>query len=251
MRLSGVTENLAQKLAQSGLTGLAVAPEGGSERLRAIINKNLSQAEILASARLLASAGLRRLKLYFMIGLPGETEDDIEDIAKLTKLIYEQTRIKKKGPQIIVSAANFTPKPHTPLEDAGLLTESSMRKRGTLLNKYLKSVGPIELNLDSPKWTIIQGLLARGGPESANLVWALYHSEGRAGPALKEYGYSPDHPIHSPGERPRPWRVINIRAGSDYLATEKELSQKAQLSPPCPPQGGCGRCLACSSLSLD
>ncbi|MDR1657362.1 MAG: radical SAM protein [Deltaproteobacteria bacterium] len=245
MRLSAVTEALALKLAKSGLTGLAVAPEGGSETIRAIINKNLSEAEILSSAKLLAAAGLRRLKLYFMLGLPGETDKDLEAMAELAALIYRQTRTGKKGPLVTVSAANFTPKPHTPLEDAPLLTESEMRRRGLLLTKLLKTKGPIELKLDPPKWTIIQGLLARGGPESADLVRALVKHRGRSGQALKEYGYQESDPAHRGGERSRPWRVIAPKAGTEYLQREKQLSKQAVLSLPCPAKRGCGRCQAC------
>lgn len=246
MRLSQLTGSLAEKLSESGLQGLAVAPEGGSARLRNIINKNLSEEEILSSARLLSSSGLRRLKLYFMTGLPEETEDDLTALAELCGRIHQATRVGRKGPLVTASVANFTPKPHTPFEDAPMLTESRMRRNGDYLAQAMRRLAKgVELRLDPPKWTIIQGLMARGGPQSADLTAALWRSRGRAGTALKEYGYSESDPVHKAGDPGRPWRVVAPRAGREILAAERAKSRAAELSEPCPAKLGCGRCEAC------
>jgi radical SAM superfamily enzyme YgiQ (UPF0313 family) len=248
MRLTEVTESLAGRLAKGGLKGLAVAPEGGSERLRESINKNLSEAEILSAARLLAFGGLRRLKLYFMIGLPGETEGDLVELARLSGAIRAATRIGRAGPQVAVSAANFTPKPHTPLEEAALMTEAEMRRKGERLAELIRREAKgVELRLDPPRWTLVQGLLARGGPGSYKLTEALWRQRGRTGPALKAYGYSLGDPVHREGPRPKPWRVVANRAGTGILESERAKAALSELSEPCPPELGCGRCLACGS----
>jgi radical SAM superfamily enzyme YgiQ (UPF0313 family) len=245
MRLSAITEDLAKRLSKTGLKGLAVAPEGGSDRIRNIINKNLTRSEILSASRLLAFSGVRRLKLYFMLGLPGETDEDLDSLAQLTAEIKRHTAVNRSGPLISASVANFTPKPHTSFEQAPLLTETEMRRRGEKLKESLSKIGGVELKLDPPKWTLVQGLLARGGPESASLVRALWHHKGRVGPALKQYGYTEEHRIHRPWEGPKPWGLVAPIAGTELILREKDLAQKALLSPPCPKEMNCGRCQAC------
>jgi radical SAM superfamily enzyme YgiQ (UPF0313 family) len=247
MRLSSLSEKLAGYLSQAGLNALAVAPEAGSQRLRDSINKNLTEPEILASARLLAGHGLKRLKLYFMIGLPGEGEEDLRDLARLAALVKKETRIGRGGPTISVSLSNFTPKPQTPFEDCPLLGEREMRERGRKISDWLAKIGGLEVRLDPPKGAILQGLLARGGPESHLLVMAQAQSGGKVGPALKAIGYGPDHPIHRSWEGPKPWRVVEPQTGETFLAQGAKMSREGQPLPPCPPELGCGRCLACQN----
>jgi radical SAM superfamily enzyme YgiQ (UPF0313 family) len=245
MRLSSLTENLAKYLSRAGLNALAVAPEAGSQRLRNVINKNLNESEVLSSARLLAGHGLKRLKLYFMIGLPDENEDDLRDLAQLVSLVKKETRVGRGGPKISVSVSNFTPKPQTPFEDRPLLTEREMRERGKKVTDYLAKIGDLELRIDPPKGAILQGLLSRGGPNSHLLVKAQMDSRGQLGAALRAIGYGPDHPIHRPFGAQKPWRLISPNVGYDYLASEALLAQSETPSAPCPPSLGCGRCLAC------
>jgi radical SAM superfamily enzyme YgiQ (UPF0313 family) len=246
MRLSALTEPLARRLSLAGLRALAVAPEAGSQGLRDSINKNLSEPEILESVRILSAFGLRRLKLYFMIGLPGERREDLEALAELVGRISRAVRIGRGGPRLAVSLSNFTPKPHTPLEGRPVLDEATLARSGRLAEGLLRRLGGLEVRLDPPKWTIVQALLARGGPESHLLVRALMAVRGRPGPALRLIGYGPGHPAHRPWEGPRPWRIVAPRAGLPYLAEEERLAGQGRPSPPCPGGGGCGRCLACA-----
>ncbi|MDR0355155.1 MAG: radical SAM protein [Deltaproteobacteria bacterium] len=252
LRLSALTESLAAKMSKAGLKGLAVAPEAGSQKLRDVINKNLNESEILSSAALLSSYGLRRLKLYFMIGLPGETLDDLAAMAALTEKIQKAVRGAGRGPVVAVSVANFTPKPHTAFESAPLATMEEMRKKGQLVAGLLSKIGGLEVRLDPPRWTLIQGLLARGGPESANLVRALNESGGRAGEALKIFRYAPTHHLHEPQVGVKPWRVVAPPVGFECLEEEEARSRSARITPACPTEGHCGRCRACqAALSGD
>jgi radical SAM superfamily enzyme YgiQ (UPF0313 family) len=248
MRLSNMTEQLAEKIARTGLSSLAVAPEGGSERLRAIINKNLSLSEILDSSLLLARYGVKRLKLYFMIGLPGETDDDLEQIVEVVLQIKKQAKINKSGPLIAVSVANFTPKPHTPFQWAPLMTPRQMQRKGEYLKERLSKIQGVELRVDPPKWTVVQGLLARGGPRSSALVRALWEHKGKVSAALKLYGYAEDHPIHRPHHGPNSWEVISPIAGKEWLAKEKRRADEALLTAQCPAEMSCGRCEACKNV---
>lgn len=251
LRLSALTPALAGQLAAGRLYGAAVAPEGGSRRLRNIINKDLSDEVILEGARLLAEAGLRKIKLYFMVGLPGETDEDLKELVELTRGIRAVARRGSALPELLLSLANFTPKPHTPFEGAAMATSAEFKRKGRLVSRALADLPRLSVNLDPPLWSIAQGLLARGGPESPRLVRALANHEGRLKPSLAEIGYSPDHPIHQPwpDDRPKPWRVIEPAAGFQCLDNEADRSRRGLVTPACPTLGHCGRCAACGDLS--
>ncbi|MDR1050658.1 MAG: radical SAM protein [Deltaproteobacteria bacterium] len=250
LRLSSLTEGLVGRLSRAGLRALAVAPEAGTQTLRERINKNLTAGETVGAASLLAGLGLRRLKLYFMTGFDSETEDDLRGLAGLVFEVMRAVRRRGGGPLVSVSLANFTPKPHTPLEGTPLLTESQMRERGRLAASFFSGRGGVELRLDPPRWTLVQGLLARGGPGSHRLVAAQHRHGGRAGPALREYGYDPAaSPVHRPWSGPRPWRVVAPSAGLEFLAREARRSEEGRPTPPCPAERSCGRCGACDGLA--
>lgn len=247
LRLSALTPQLTAQLADGRLYGAAVAPEGGSQRLRDIINKDLGEAAILEGTRLLAEAGLRKIKLYFMIGLPGENDEDLRELADLAGRIREVAKRGSARPELVLSLANFTPKPHTPFEGAAMATAAEFKRKGRLVSQALAKLPRLSVNLDPPLWSIAQGLLARGGPESWRLVQALDRHQGRLKPSLAEVGYSPEHSIHLPWPegRPKPWRIIEPAAGFKCLADEEGRAKRALVSSACPPAGHCGRCSAC------
>ncbi|UQZ88686.1 hypothetical protein C4J81_05495 [Deltaproteobacteria bacterium Smac51] len=250
LRLTALTPELADRFAKGRLHGVAVAPEGGSQRLRDIINKELTEAQILEGARLLAEAGLRKIKLYFMVGLPFEMDEDLYALADLCRKIREAARTATSRPELQVSLANFTPKAHTPFEDAPMATEAELRRKGKLISAALKGIPRLSVNLDPPLWSIVQAILARGGPESGRLVEAMLDNQGRMKPSLSAIGYSPGHPIHHqwPEDRPKPWRIVEPAAGFDCLAVERERSERGLVTKPCPLENGCGRCGACTNL---
>lgn len=247
LRLTAITPLLAKKLAVGRLRGAAVAPEAGSQRLRDIINKDLTREQILAGSSLLAEAGLKKLKLYFMIGLPGETDGDLDELADLCAAIRQATRLDRTWPELQVSLANFTPKPHTPFENAPLETEAGFKRKGKYVAGRLKGVPRLSVNLDPPLWAITQGLLARGGPESGRLVMALMKNQGRLKSSLAEIGYNSKHPIHSPwpAGKLKPWRIVKPAADFDCLAREAARADQCLVTMACPQDGRCGRCLAC------
>ncbi|MDR1576671.1 MAG: radical SAM protein [Deltaproteobacteria bacterium] len=254
LRLSALTENLARRLLASGVKGLAVAPEAGTQRLRDVINKVISEEEILGACRLLAEAGLRKLKLYFMVGLPGETDEDLASLALLCQKIQKSVRAKSFAPKLVVSVANFCPKPQTPFESEPLLSEAELIRKAQVVKKSLAKVGGLELRLDPPLWSIVQSLLARGGAESGDLVRALWLEGGKIKPAYRKFKTQmegkdkfTDQVLGKawPSGKYKPWRVVEVAAGSAHWATEKERSQRAQTSSPCPVELGCGRCGAC------
>jgi radical SAM superfamily enzyme YgiQ (UPF0313 family) len=248
LSLTAVTPALAEKLAAGRLYGAAVAPEAGSQVLRDRLNKALTEEQILAGVRLLSAAGLQKIKLYFMLGLPGETEADLAALVDLVRRIRGEAR-----PFLTLSLANFTPKPHTPLEESAMNTAAEFRRKGRLVSRALKGLPRLQVNLDPPLWSIAQGLLARGGVESGRLVAALWRHQGRLKPSLAEFGYTPGHPLHRPWPEggPKPWRIVRPAAGLDWLADEAERARRGLACPPCPLESNCGRCAACDQDSSE
>lgn len=250
LRLTALTPILAEKFARGRLHGVAVAPEGGSQRLRDIINKDVNEKQILDGAKLLAEAGLRKIKLYFMLGLPGETDEDLAALVELCREIRKTARTATSRPDLALSLANFTPKAHTPFENAAMNTEAELRRKGTFIMAATRDIPRLTVQLDPPLWSIAQGLLARGGPESSALVEAMLKNQGRLKASLSAIGYTPNHPLHQawPESTPKPWRVIQPASGFDCLDSERKRSREGLTTAPCPPQNGCGRCLACRNF---
>jgi radical SAM superfamily enzyme YgiQ (UPF0313 family) len=248
LRLTALTPNLAGKLAAGRLHGVAVAPEAGSQALRNRLNKDLTEDQILDGVRLLSGAGLKNIKLYFIIGLPGETQADLAALADLAREIRRAAGIR---PALTLSLANFTPKPHTPLEGAAMNTAGELKRKGAWVVKALKGLSGLKVNLDPPLWSITQGLLARGGPDSGRLVAALLRHQGRLKSSLAEFGYTSSHPLHRPwpDNQPRPWRLIQTASGLKHLTEEAARAGHGLLTPPCPRENNCGRCSACAKLS--
>ena len=247
LRLTALTPALAEKLAAGRLQGVAVAPEAGSQALRDRLNKDLTEAQILAGVRLLSEAGLKTIKLYFILGLPGETQADLDALVELAREIRRASGVR---PGLTLSLANFTPKPHTPLEGAAMNTAEELKRKGAWVARALKGLPGLKVNLDPPLWSITQGLLARGGPGSGRLVAALVRHRGRLKPSLAEFGYTSSHPLHRPwpDDEPRPWRLVRTAAGLEHLAEEAARAGRGLITPPCPPGNNCGRCRACAAL---
>jgi radical SAM superfamily enzyme YgiQ (UPF0313 family) len=245
MRLSAVTEEMALLFAEGKIQGLAVAPEGGTDRLRLSMNKGLSEEKIIEGARVLSKAGLRRLKLYFMIGLPGETDGDISAIADLSEKIKKASKGKSSAPFISVSVSNFSPKPHTPFEDAPLLSESELKRKGELLSGFLGKVKGASLRLDPPLFSIVQSLLGRSGPEGGSLLRELLKAGGKAKHALKAWGYEERSKTLKAGMSKRPWRIIAPPQGIAHLEEEKRRALEGLPTAACPASRKCGRCEAC------
>jgi radical SAM superfamily enzyme YgiQ (UPF0313 family) len=248
IRLSALDERMVKLFSEGKLLGLAIAPEGGTQRMRASMNKNITEDEILYSAELLSKVNLKRLKLYFMLGLPGERDEDVRGIADLTMKIKERSMGKSRAPLISVTVSNFSPKPHTPFEDAPLLSLAELKRRGELLLKLLGRSKGVELKLDPPLFSIIQGLLGRAGPEGGRLVKALYENEGRAKAALKSLEAWDYEEKAREFLKERPWRIIAAPEGDSFLENEKRKSLREEFTDKCPEALSCGRCEACGTL---
>jgi radical SAM superfamily enzyme YgiQ (UPF0313 family) len=208
---------LVEVLAKAGQRTLSLAPEAGSERLRRAIGKPLSDAEMLEAVRLLARAGIANLKLYFMIGLPGETDEEVQAIGQMLEYVRETE------PEIDLraSVACFVPKPHTPFEKESMETMDTLRRRAKVLEKMSRSCG-VQIQVESVRLAQAQAVLARGGPELSELipVAAKHERPESALMALLESSGLDAEEYARYGSPSKAWQVVDM--GCDKLRTRRE-----------------------------
>jgi radical SAM superfamily enzyme YgiQ (UPF0313 family) len=169
---------------------VTVAPEAGSERMRKVINKNLAEPQILDAASMLAGEGIESLKLYFMIGLPEEHEEDVREIARLTIKILERVRAQNNSlGRVTVSLNPFVPKPWTPFQWDPMEDAHSIKRKIMLLRAEMSRLGgkAIELDVESPRDAYFQTLVSRGDRRVGAILERLSVAEcEEAGPIWQE-----------------------------------------------------------------
>jgi len=167
LRLDRLTPGLLDLLVKSGHKTISMAPEGGSQRMRDMIRKNLTAEQIIAAADQVAQAGILNLKLYFIIGLPGENDQDLQELIDLTAAIQRtvvgQARAHKRLGEITLSVNPFIPKPFTPLQWAGMCPLGELKRKVTLLEKGLRPIPNVRLKVEELQGCVLQALLSRGG----------------------------------------------------------------------------------------
>ncbi len=178
LRADTVSEALARGLKRTLTRTVTVAPEAGSERLRRVINKNLSEGEILEAASRLAHGGVKTLRLYFMIGLPTETDTDIEEILALTRKVARHFLPLAPGSRIRLSISTFVPKPWTPFQWEGLEDVRSLKRKLALLRREAARMTGVDLEAFSPREGYWHALLSRGDRRIASLLLAVHRAGG-------------------------------------------------------------------------
>ena len=171
-----ISPQLAQALARSGNRSVTIAPEAGSERMRKVINKNLTERDILEAASMLVGEGVTNLKLYFMIGLPEEHDNDVLEIARLTSTILARMREQKRRVgHVTVSLNPFVPKPWTPFQWDAMAPIKELKQKIAMLRGALGRAGgtSIELDAESPREAYFQTLISRGDRRVGGILEAL------------------------------------------------------------------------------
>ncbi len=249
VRIDAITPEQVKVLADSGHKTLALAPEAGSQRMRDVINKGVDEKQIIAAVRMLAEGGIPNLKLYFMIGLPTETELDVLEIADLTiriRQVWEEVgRLKGHLGRLQLSVNPFIPKPWTPLQWAPMEQRSSLEKKYRLLQKKLRPLPNVDLNFESLRYCEIQGFLARGDRRVAKVLPDLAEGKGLKA-ACKSVGLAPEFYLYRVRERDElfPWEIIDQGVQRSHLYAEYQQSLQACPGYVCHP--GCNRCgMAC------
>jgi len=176
-RVDAFNVTLSNELSRNGRrTGLTFAPEAGSERMRAVINKMVSEADLLRTAEVAFSEGWRHIKLYFMVGLPTETDEDVLAIADLGIKTYEVARKYGRANKVTISVGGFVPKPHTPFQWAPQDPPEEIKRKLSAIRHAIKDHGGLKLRTNDPEEGVIEGLLARGDRRVAPAVeraWRL------------------------------------------------------------------------------
>jgi radical SAM superfamily enzyme YgiQ (UPF0313 family) len=210
LRVDPLPESLLTALAASGARTLTIAPEAGSERLRHSINKRIRRDHILDAAARAASHRFAELKLYFMLGLPGETDEDVQAIAELVRDIASVFR-----GSISASVAPFVPKAHTPFEREPMASDQALRQRMRALRGGLRSLH-VRLTTDSLAWARVQAVLARGDDRLGSVLASMRSpSLAEWERALGEGGLSGETYIgaRAAGDR-LPWSFVRVAPGS-------------------------------------
>ena len=245
MRADMLTEQIAEALAASGLRTMTVAPEAGSERMRAAINKGITEEHVKRAIALAAAKGMRHIKLYYMIGLPGETDEDIkETIEMILRMRADMDAVGSKG-ELVISVNGFVPKPFTPYQWAPLCNVRTLKKRFKMLNDGLKKSKHIKLITESLKETVIQAILARGDRRLGELLLEAHETGQNLKSVLKQHGSDAE----AMAERELalgeilPWQHLDMGVSMDYLRQELTKSEQGKFTPMCFDK--CKRCGVC------
>ncbi len=261
LRVDSASVKLAWLASPTG-NSLTLAPEAGSQRMRDIINKNVTEEDILTAAEEAFRGGRTTLKLYFMIGLPWETDEDVEAIADLCLRVRDIGRrtLGNRGSrlQLNVSINTFIPKPFTPFQWAPMADRETVRRRQELLRGRLRKPG-IRLSMPSPDKGYLEATLARGGEETGAIIEAAWRKGARFDSwteqfrpvvwmeAFREVGPSPEEIATAPLDREAalPWDVVDGAPEHDFLWSEWEKAAQARVTGDCR-WDGCEACGACA-----
>jgi radical SAM family uncharacterized protein len=260
LRADSFSVGLAEAVARGRRSGFTFAPEAATQRLRATINKPIPTDHTLAVAREVFGRGWRTIKLYFMIGLPGERMEDVQAIADLARAVRAEGR-KAHGrrAQVNVSVNTFVPQPHTPFQWVGLEPAPSIQDRQALLRRELRGRG-LKLDYSDPQGTLLEAALARGDRRLGAVVqrawelgarfdaWDERRDFGAWMRAFAESGLDPDFYAHrerAPDET-FPWEVVSAGVHRRFLLEEYRRSQRGELLVDCRERcHGCGVLATC------
>ncbi len=237
LRIDAVREETLRELKRRGLVTLTVAPEAGTERLRNSINKGLSDAQLIEFAALAHKTGFHRMKLYFMIGIPGETIEDVEAVGELTSSIKKAFR-----GQISVTVSPFVPKPHTPFQNVPLEEREKLERK----LKSIKMPRGVVFRTEGLRHTEIQAVLSRGDRAVGEAIYASWEKRRSLFREMKERGIDPDKYLRDPCYlREAPFHKISTGVRADFLRMEFERSKKGRRTPDCDTQKCklCGLCV--------
>lgn len=221
LRLDRLEDYLLEGLAKSGHRTISLAPEAGSQRLRDLIGKNIDENQILDAVERILSVGIRRLRMYFMVGLPTETRQEVEQIVKLVKKLLHLGRTISRGKgleQVTLSVNPFVPKPWTPFQWHPFEEISELKQRIQLIQRQLKTEKGVQVLYEPPKWARIQSLLARGDRRMA-LVLELVARGETWEQAFKEVNLNPEFYLYRTREPQElfPWDFIEQGYSKDLL----------------------------------
>ena len=258
LRAETLTPQLIEGIRRVRKTNFTLAPEAGTQRLRDVINKGNTEEELLATTERVFAAGWKAVKLYFMLGLPGEREEDLEGIAELARRVL---RTAKNRGQVTVSLSTFVPKPHTPFQWQRQIGIGEIVDRQEFFKRRLKNRN-ISVKWHDARMSLLEGIFSRGGEETGNLIETAFRLGCRFDgwsdrfrfdlweEALRQTGIDAGAYLR---ERPRsgifPWERIDCGVRRDFLLAEAEKAEAGEATPDCR-TGSCSDCGVCDHKTI-
>ncbi|MBR5343090.1 MAG: TIGR03960 family B12-binding radical SAM protein [Oscillospiraceae bacterium] len=262
LRADNFSMDIMERLQKVRKSGLTFAVEGGSQRLRDAINKNVTQEDLLNTCRIAFEGGWNSVKLYYMLGLPTETDEDIRGIAEMANEVLHCWRLyaknKNRGVKITISTSCFIPKPHSPFQWEPQVTIEEYLRRVNLLRSSITAKN-VTYNWHDAETSLIEAVLSRGDRRIADAIelvwrrggrldaWTDYFSFERWMQAFADTGVDPA--FYAQRERPvdelLPWDMIDVGVRKAHLIKEREKCYRSELSPDCRHQ-----CAACGAARL-
>ncbi|MBP3760360.1 MAG: TIGR03960 family B12-binding radical SAM protein [Ruminococcus sp.] len=259
LRVDNFSESLLEKIKKVRKSGLTFAAEGGTQRLRDVINKNVTEEEIMNTCRIAFQGGYAAVKLYFMMGLPTETDEDIIGIAELAQRIVDlfysiENRPKGKGVQVSVSCATFVPKPFTPFQFEPQDTREEIERKQKLLLDSVKTK-KIRVSYHDPNVSMLEVILAKGDRRLCPVIyeawkkgckfdsWSEHYKFGKWLEAFEECGVDPKFYANRRFEYDEilPWEHLDYLVSKEFFIRENKTAHKAVTTPHCRQRcSGCG-----------
>ena len=256
LRLDQISEELLDALVESRDQQIAVAPETGSDRLRRVINKNLTNDEIVDICGAVFDRGMLTVKLYMMVGLPTETDADLVEMITLVERIKDRMleagrRFGRAG-KIIPSLNGLVPKPNTPFQWEPICSEKELKRRLKWVSKNLARIPNVEVRAMSARIAHEQALFSSGDRRIARVIEATAHLKGDLQAALRETQVDPA--FHTSRRRSYdeilPWEIVNSGLSREFMQQEDERARDARSTAPCPSVNQCTRCGVCPTTWL-
>ncbi len=260
LRVESLTSEMIEAISRVRKTGFTIAPEAGTQRLRDVINKGISEKEILSTAERVFLAGWKGIKLYFMIGLPTETREDLVGIVELVRKISSMAKAARGKRDVHVSLSTFVPKPHTPFQWEPLMTVEEIEERHRMLRSKLRGLG-VRVKWQDPEKSMVEAAFARGDRKLSQVLVRAFHlgcrldewSEHFKWDLWRQAFHDTDMTMDFYNHRFRsfeeihPWSHIDCGVQSSFLLREREKAMQGLLTPDCR-EAGCRGCGVCQTL---
>ncbi len=251
LRADIINSSLLKLLGSSNLKSAAIAPDGGSERLRLVINKGITENDVLAAAELLAKQGISNLKLYFMIGLPTETQADLDEmvelIMKVKNKILTVGRARGRISTLTLSINCFIPKPWTPFQFHPMEKVAHLKQKLKFLRKKIAGQPNVRIKTENPDKAFFQAVLSRGDRRVGHALLTMVRNNCTWRQACKAESINPDdYALRQRGAtEPFPWEIIGHHITRKYLWHEYKKALKAKTTMTCD-TSRCKRCGVCN-----
>jgi radical SAM superfamily enzyme YgiQ (UPF0313 family) len=253
LRADALTPDLLSSLALSRVKTATIAPDAGSDRMRRVINKGITEDQILNAAAALVTSGIPNLKLYFMVGLPTETIEDVEAIVilclKIKAAFLKSSRAQGRIGDMTISVNTFIPKPATPFQWVAMDAVPLLKKKLAMITRGLKHVPNVRIETNSLKEAAVQALLSRGDRRVSDLLIRAVQNRGNWGKTFRETpAFSLSFYIHRQRSLDEllPWDHIDNRVKKKFLEKEYLKAVAGKISPACP-MSECRLCGACDT----